>query len=66
MHDGSTKNGELILKEDGSMTGCGGEGTWEIGNERYSIKTTFNGITHKIKFNSECNEGLLIEPLRNP
>lgn len=66
MHDGTTKNGELVLREDGTLTGCGGEGTWEIGNERYSIKATFNEVTHRIKFNSEVTEGILIEPIRSP
>ena len=65
MHDGATKNGEYIMREDGTCTGCGGEGTWQI-TEKHVITAKFHGVTHRLKFNADASEAVLLEPVRNP
>jgi len=65
MHDGAKKNGEYVMRENGTCTGCGGEGTWET-VEKNVITTKFHNINHRLKFNADATEALVLEPVRNP
>ena len=66
MQDGSTKSGELLLAADGTMTGCGGEGTWEITSEKNVITTRFEGTNYRVRFNATASEAAVIEPASTP
>ena len=46
LHNGSTKNCELVLRENRTCNGCGSEGKWSM--EGTIFWTYFHGISHKM------------------
>jgi cobyric acid synthase len=64
LHNGSTKNCELVLREDRTCNGCGSEGKWSMNG--HIFWTYFHGISHKMEFNADYTEAVLLEPKRNP
>jgi hypothetical protein len=64
MHNGSNKNCELVVRENRTVNGCGSEGKWSM--EGRIFWTFFHNIHHKMEFNEDYTEAVLLEPVRNP
>lgn len=65
LHNGLDKTCDCVFREDGTMTGCGAQGSWVV-VDADTIWTRFHNIEHTLQFNVEATEAVLLTPMRDP
>ena len=67
--DGTNDLGQtLVYREDGTLTACGGEGTWKVQSVKpeITVLTNFHSTDYVIKYNEDATKGVVVTPKGAP